>query len=92
MYPCYAPSLGVTLVAVVVIVVLGKHVARGHLRGVELAAAKDARRRVHHWRPGGVEAVLRGVHGGGCVWCLHGVGIVNSVSAPAFRRRGVVSS
>lgn len=49
----------------VVVIVLGKHVPRGHLRGVELAAAKDARRRVHHGRAGGVEAILHGVHGGG---------------------------
>lgn len=65
-YPCYPPSLGVALVAVVVVVILGKHIALGHLRGVELAAPKDARRRIHHGRAGGVEAILGGIHGG--VW------------------------
>jgi len=72
-YPCYPPALGVALVAVVavvavvVVVILGKHIALGHLRGIELAAAKDARRRVHHGRAGGVEAIVGGVHGGcGC--------------------------
>lgn len=51
----------------VVVVVLGEHWAWGHLGGVELAAAKDARRRVHHGRAGGVEAVRVVVHGGGAV-------------------------
>jgi hypothetical protein len=64
MYPCYPPSLGVALIALVVIVILSKHVALGHLGGVELAAAKDARRRVHHGRSGGIEAILGGVHSG----------------------------
>jgi hypothetical protein len=64
-YPCYPPPLRVAVVALVVVIVVREHVALGHLRGVELAAAKDARRRVHHGRAGGVEAVLYGVHYGG---------------------------
>lgn len=64
-YPSDPPPLGVAVVAQVVIIVMSEHVALGHLRGVELAAAKDARWRVHHGRAGGVEAILGGVHGGG---------------------------
>jgi hypothetical protein len=64
MYPCYAPPLRVAVVALVVVIVVREHVALGHLGGVELAAAKDARRRVHHGRAGGVEAILCGVHYG----------------------------
>jgi hypothetical protein len=66
-YPCNTPSLGVALVAMVVVVVLGKHGPGGHLGGVELAAAKDARRRIHHGRARGIEAIWGGVHGG--QWC-----------------------
>lgn len=63
-HPCYAPSLWVALVVVVVQVILGEHVLR-QLRGIELATAKDARRRrVHHWLRRAIVAVRRGVHGG----------------------------
>jgi hypothetical protein len=64
-YPGNAPPLGVALVAVVVVVIVGVHGPRGHLRGVELAAAKQAGRRVHHRRARHVEAILGGVHGAG---------------------------
>jgi hypothetical protein len=64
MYPSYAPPLGVALVAVVVVVIVGVHGARRHLRGVELTAAKQAWRRIHHGRrTGDVEAILGGIHG-----------------------------
>jgi heme exporter protein D len=67
MYPGNAPPFGVTLVAVVVVVIVGVHGARRHLRGVELAAAKQARRRIHHGRARDIEAILGGIHGaGGC--------------------------
>ena len=57
MYPRYPSPLRVALVIVVVRVVVGEHVL-GKLRGIELAAAKDARRRrVHHRRRATVEAI-----------------------------------
>ena len=64
MYPCNAPSLGISAVIIVVHVIVSEHGARGHLGGVECAASEDARRRrVHHGRAGAVEAIRRGVHG-----------------------------
>jgi hypothetical protein len=63
MYPGNAPSFGVARVAMVIHVILREHWARGHLRGVELPTAEDARR-VHHGRAGGVEAIRGGIHGG----------------------------
>ena len=57
MYSGYSPPLWIALVVVIIHIVLRKHVL-GKLRRIELAAAKDARRRrVHHWRRSTVEAV-----------------------------------
>jgi hypothetical protein len=64
MYPCNAPPLWISAVVVIVHVIMAKHATRGHLRGVEGAATEYARRWVHHGWAGGVEAILRGVHGG----------------------------
>jgi hypothetical protein len=63
MYPCNAPSLWVAIIVIVHIIVC-EHRARRHLGGVERAAAEDARRRVHHGRAGGIEAILGGIHRG----------------------------
>ena len=57
MYPCYPSPLWIALVVVVIHVILGEHVL-GKLRWIELTAAEHARRRrVHHWRRPGIEAV-----------------------------------
>lgn len=45
-------------------IVVSEHIARGHLRGVEAASTEDARRRVHHGWPGGIETITGVVHGG----------------------------
>jgi hypothetical protein len=63
MYPCNAPSLWVAVIVIVHVIVC-EHRARGHLRGVESAAAEYARWRVHHGRAGGIEAILGGIHRG----------------------------
>ena len=63
-YPCNAPPLGVAAIVDVVHVVVGEHVARGHLRRVVAAASEQTRWwRVHHGRAGPVEAVVGGIHG-----------------------------
>jgi hypothetical protein len=65
-YPCDAPPLGIAPIVVVVHVVMGEHVARGHLGRVVGAAAEETRWwRVHHGRARGIEAVGSVVHGEG---------------------------
>ena len=64
MYPCNAPPLWVAAAVVVVHVIMCKHIASRHLRGIKSAAAEDARWwRVHHGRTRGIEAICRGIHG-----------------------------
>ena len=63
MYPCNAPPLWVAAAVVVVHVIMCKHIASRHLRGIKSAAAEDARWwRVHHGRALGIETIRRGVH------------------------------
>lgn len=77
-YPCNPAPFGIASIIVVIQVVVGKHVAGGHLRGVKGATAKDARRLgIHHGSAADVEAGVGGVHGrGGSGDCRYCYGVV----------------